>query len=83
MNKNSSSKMIMLKKFRLWVLDKLLGESEEINREVEYTYADIWPKHECYEKRNKMVIKEAIIRARRDSIKAEQESSERRKEMEK
>jgi hypothetical protein len=68
--------MNLKRRLKLWLLNWLLGESEEINREVEYTYAEIWPKHEGYETKTKQILKEIIIRARRDGRLAE------RKEME-
>lgn len=48
--------------FKLWLAFKLLGEPEEVSREVEYVYAEIWPKHTICEKENKALLKEAFLR---------------------
>jgi len=61
-------KMSLKYRLRLWLLDRLLGEPKEISREVEHTYLGIWPKHDNHDEQNKQVIREAIIRARRDGM---------------
>jgi len=43
---------------------KCLGEPEEVDREVEYVYAELWPKHEAYEAKTKLLLKEAFLRCR-------------------
>lgn len=53
---------LMCRRLKVWLAWKLLGEPEEVNREVEYTWAEIWPKHEEYEAKNKLVLKEAFLR---------------------
>lgn len=50
------------RKFKLWLAWKLLGEPEEVNREVEYVYSEIYPKHDSFEKQTKNLLKEAFLR---------------------
>ena len=52
-------------KIRLWLLDKLLEESKEVNDEAERILEDIWPKHPAYREENLQVLMRAIVRARR------------------
>jgi hypothetical protein len=50
------------RRFKLWLAWKCLGEPEEINREVEYVYAEIYPKHDAYEAKTKAILREAFLR---------------------
>jgi hypothetical protein len=51
-----------MRRFKVWLACKLLGRPESVEREVEYAYANIWPKHEAYEKQNKIVLREVFLR---------------------
>jgi hypothetical protein len=43
----------------------LIGRMEDVNKEVELIYSDIWPKHHFYNDKNKSLIRAGLIRAQR------------------
>ena len=52
----------MWRRFKAWLAWKCLGEPEEVAREVEYVYAELWPKHDAYEDKTKLLLKETFLR---------------------
>ena len=51
---------VVRRRFKTWLAWRLLGEPEEVSREVEYVYAEIWPKHDVYEAKTKLVLREVF-----------------------